>query len=386
MAKKCLFILDDYPTETTNGCVFARKLIIEMVKLGVDCSVIAPRIISLNNKNYRIPYHSIDDADGAGKIDVYRPWYLHLSSNRHMIKTSMNNHFHAAYHTITKENLKPDYVYGHFIYQCGITAAQIGEKLGIPSFCAVGENSNRLMANSEPYATGRKYGKWCNYLKKLSGIVSVSEYNYQLLRENGFISEEMKVLVAPNGIDRKNFHHIDKTEARKKLGLPEDKFIVAFTGAFSERKGFYRLCEALGNLDDVYSIFMGKGNHAPSCKNVLWYGSVPNNELKYYLCSADVFVLPTNGEGCCNAIIEALACGLPVVSSNLPFNDGVLSEENSIRIDVSDVAAISNAIELLRNDVDLRRTLAMGALISAENMSNSVRAFNISKYMGIIND
>lgn len=381
--KNILFILDDYPTETTNGCVFVRKLILEMLRQGVECTVIAPRIIGLQNRNDKAPYHSIDYADKNTKIDVYRPWYLHLSSSRYLMRTSMDNHLRAVWQTIRREHLQPDYVYGHFIYQCGITAARIGERMKIPSFCAVGENSKRLMADSEPYATGRRYGDWCRYLNKLSGIISVSEYNYQLICNNGFVTGEQAYLIAPNGVDNRNFHYIDRSDARKRLGLPQEKFIVAFTGAFSERKGFHRLCEALDKMDDVYSIFMGKGDSEPTCKNVLWCGSVPNNELKYYLCAADIFTLPTNGEGCCNAIIEALACGLPVVSSDLPFNDGVLTAQNSVRIDVTDIDAIRNAIEELKRNADKRRSLSQGAIISAESMSNSTRAANILNFMGI---
>ena len=386
MGSEILFILDDYPTKSTNGCVFVRRLILEMVKLGVNCTVIAPRIFLLSNLRSNFPYKSVDFADGNGKINVYRPYYFHLSSKRAFIKLSMRNHYRAVLRTIQRENLKPDYVYGHFIYQCGISSARIGQALKIPSFCAVGENSNRLTVNSQPYATGRKYGNWVKYLKHLSGIISVSEYNYKLLIESGFITKEKKVLIAPNGIDSKNFYPIDKSEARKKLRIPRDVFVVAFTGAFSERKGFFKLCEALENLDNVYSIFMGKGESAPNCKNVIWYGSVPNNELKLYLSAADIFVLPTNGEGCCNAIIEALACGLPVVSSNQPFNDGILDRNNSIRIDVSNVNEITEAILELKNNTEIRKNLSVGALNSAVSMSNTERAVNILKFMGIKND
>lgn len=386
MGKKILFILDDYPTRNTNGCVFARKLIVEMVDLGVDCTVISPRIFSPENVKKKFPYCSTDYTESGRKITVYRPWYLHLSSNRMVMKYSMNNHYQSVIRTINKEKLMPDYVYGHFIYQCGITAARVGLCKGIPAYCAVGENSNRLIKGSMPYSTGVDYCSWVDYLKYLSGIISVSEYNLELLYSGGFIEKGQRTLVAPNGIDHNNFYYIDKKEARSKLGIPQDCFIVAFTGAFSERKGFNRLCEALDSLDNVYSIFMGKGERGPTCHNVLWSGCVPNNELKTYLCSADIFVLPTDGEGCCNAIIEALACGLPVVSSDLPFNDGILNEKNSIRIDVTSVSAITYAIRRLQKSPELRKRLSVGAVNSAQNMSNKKRAKSILCFMGVEND
>ncbi len=63
-----------------------------------------------------------------------------------------------------------------------------------------------------------------------------------------------------------------------------------------------------------------------------------------YICASDVFVLPTTAEGCCNAIIEAMGCGLPIVSSDRAFNYDILNEENSILVDPESVDEIDNAI------------------------------------------
>ena len=142
--------------------------------------------------------------------------------------------------------------------------------------------------------------------------------------------------------------------------------------------------EAAHNVSLVYSMFMGKGHLSPGCDNILYCGSVPNDELHIYLNAADVFVLPTKGEGCCNAIVEALACGLPVISSDLPFNDDILNESNSIRVDVNSVYQIENAIKKLRDDSELYNTLKKGAVLSAEKLSINVRAENILRFMGLV--
>ena len=238
-----------------------------------------------------------------------------------------------------------------------------------------------MIKGSEPYATGLRYSNWKSVLSSLSGVISVSEYNKELLFENGFIDKDINVGVFPNGFDKNKFYLADKNSARKKLNLPLDKFIVAFTGTFKESKGVKELCEALNGLEDVCSLFMGKGDISPDCKNILFCGSVPNDELVWYLNSADVFVLPTKGEGCCNAIVEALACGLPVVSSNLPFNDDILDESNSIRIDVDSVDEIKDAIVSLKTDEKLINELHTGAVKSAEKLDVVTRADNILKFM-----
>jgi len=157
--------------------------------------------------------------------------------------------------------------------------------------------------------------------------------------------------------------------------------VVAFVGHFIERKGVTVLSNVLNQLDDVYSIFIGSGVEEPQCKNILFKGTVPHEKVHVYLNAADVFILPTSAEGCCNAIIEAMACGLPIVSSNQPFNDDILNIENSIRLDVKDVVAVRQAIVFLRDNPGVRNRMSKTALISAANLNIRQRAQNIIDFM-----
>lgn len=383
MAKQILFLLDWYPTPTNNGCVFAKHLICAIADMGYDCVVVAPRPISgaTFQKANQAAYKREEYTQQGSKIRIFMPHFLHLTSRKQTMGLSMNNHFRSVMQVIRREKLQPDVVYGHFIYQCGLTAARVGEKLGIPAYCACGENSLRLQKGSRPYATGLESHGWKEIIKKLAGIVCVSGNNEQLLRENGFIDADMPTAVFPNGVDQNKFRIMDKAACRKELGFPEDAFIVAYTGAFTANKGADRLNTALKSCEDVYAVFLGQGALEPDCDRILYKGRVANNDVAKYLNAADVFVLPTRGEGCCNAIVEALACGLPVISSDLPFNDDILNEGNSIRIDVDDVDQIREAILKLYRNPQLRRELAQGALKSAAALSIGIRAKRIVDFM-----
>ena len=383
MAKQICFLLDWYPTRTNNGCVFAKHLICAIADMGYECVVIAPRPIHKSNfqKANQVSYFREEKTAKGRKIRIYMPWYLHLTSRKQTMGISMDNHYRAVLRTIRKEGLKPDVVYGHFIYQCGLTAARIGEKLGIPSYCACGENSLRLEKGSMPYATGMKHHDWKTILEKLSGIVCVSGNNERLLRENGFISEAMRTGVFPNGVDEEKFHVVDRTTCRRQLGLSEDAFIVVYTGAFTANKGVDRLNMALKTCENVYAIFLGQGPLEPDCDRILYKGRVANDDVVKYLNAADIFVLPTRGEGCCNAIVEALSCGLPIISSDLAFNDDILNKENSLRIDVENVEQIRDSILRLYRDSELRKHLAEGAAKSAERLGIRSRARRILDFM-----
>ena len=375
--------MDWYPTQTNNGCVFAKHLICAIADMGFECVVVAPRAItpssfqSVNNA----PYYREELTGQGSRIRIYMPYFLHLTSRKQTMGLSMDNHFRSVMNVIRREKLKPDLVYGHFIYQCGLTAARVGEKLGIPSYCACGENSLRLQPGNKPYATGMAYHGWKRIISKLSGFVCVSSNNERLLRDNGIIDSTMKTGVFPNGVDDTKFRILDKAVCRKELGFPEDAFIVAYTGAFSSNKGVDRLSEAQKGCANVYSVFMGQGPLQPACDRILFCGRVANDQVAKYLNASDVFVLPTRGEGCCNAIVEALSCGLPVISSNLPFNDDILTAANSLRVDVESVEQLRESIMYLFNHPDFCRTLSDGAKESAQNLCVKTRAERILDFM-----
>ena len=96
---------------------------------------------------------------------------------------------------------------------------------------------------------------------------------------------------------------------------------------------------------------------------------------------ADIFVLPTLHEGCCNAIIEAMACGLPIVSSNLPFNWDVLNDNNSILINPMNIDEIAEAIRILKEDPVKRDAMSKASLETASNLTIDKRVDKIFSFI-----
>ena len=264
----------------------------------------------------------------------------------------------------------PDVVYGHFWGKayCGYGFAK---KHHIPLFVASGESSITQVSG---YSLHDK-----SFHDYVAGVICVSTKNKQESIKLGITSED-KCIVIPNAVNNKAFFLQDKIQCRKKWNFPLNAFIVAFVGWFNQRKGSRRLAEALNQIadDNVYSIFVGNGSEESDCKNILFKG---NENLCSLLNCADVFVLPTLQEGCCNAIIEAMACGLPVVSSNRPFNWDVLNDKNSIMVDSESIDEIAEAICRLKNDGTLRENMAKNATESARLLDIRVRAGKIISFM-----
>jgi len=368
-----------YPTESNPVHTFIDQLVCEIADSGIKCNVISPYSITerVVRNSTALPRERKRTTKNGNEINVYSPRYISLSRSVFGIRTSMltyRNFRSVAIKQYKKLNLQADAVYGHFIFPSGMCAIDLGEMLGVPSFLAYGESSPTSYMHIKKSMLQEK-------LKKLTGIISVSSENKRELIDMELLENGDRIGVFPNAIDEKKFYKIDRRNARLELGIDNDKFLIAFVGHFIERKGVTVLANALNQLEDVYSIFIGTGSEEPQCNNILFKGAVPHEMVHMYLNAADVFVLPTLAEGCCNAIIEAMACGLPIVSSNQPFNDDILNTENSIRLDVKDMEAVRNAIAFLRDNPGVRSKMSDAALLSASNLNIKQRAHNIIEYM-----
>lgn len=278
----------------------------------------------------------------------------------------------AAYTTIAQMADRPDVLYGHFL-PSGCQAGDIGEKLSIPSFCAFGESSLWSIEGRNPDSVRES-------LSKLSGIVSVSTKNKRVLIDNHLYREE-DIEVFPNGADHSIFSPKDKSASRRKIGFMEEAFIGVYTGAFNDDKGVLRVQEAAVKAGNVKMIYIGGGDEKPEGTNILFCGKLQHESIPDYLNAADFFILPTKAEGCCNAIVEAMACGLPIISADGAYNDDILSEAYSIRTNPDDITAMTEAIIFLRDHPDQRLSMATEAKKASMQFNIVDRAALIIDFM-----
>ena len=377
--KMKLLFIGMYPNKVSPyRNVFFQNLIFAMADIGVDCTVISPVPITKYRKRVAsIPYKTFDTTSSGSKIRVFYPRYISVSSvqiGKYNTETLSELFFEkSVMKTVKSLNEQFDAVYGHFVLYGGLAAIKVGNYLNIPSYFAYGECDFKT-------EVGNTYGiPSPDQIKGLRGVVSVSSKNTNELNELGFV-KGIPILTAPNSTDLSLFTAKNKEKCREKLGIPKDKFVVGFVGGFIERKGDKRLLAAVNELNDVYAAFAGRGDSKPIGEKVVFCQALEHDQVPILLNAVDVFCLPTLAEGSCNAIVEAMACGLPVISSNLPFNDDVLDESNSIRIDPMSIDQIKNAIEQLKED-GKRKELSTGAYKTAQNLSISARAERILHFI-----
>ncbi len=310
-------------------------------------------------------------------IKVLRQKYLSFS-DKNIFRFNTFTLTQLGYERAVKRALgsvdyRPDIIYGHFLYPDGAAAIHLGEKLKVPAFISVGESS---------FWSVRPIGfeKARQDYRKVTGIVAVSNLIKRSLISELKISEE-KIGVFPNGTDLSMFYPRDKSEMRKKYGLPQHKIIAAFVGHFDERKGPHRVLKAVESLENVGVIFLGTGKIKLDGRGVLFKGVLQHSHVPEILSAADMFVLPTLVEGSCNAIVEAMACGLPVITSKGEFNDDIVDDKVSIRVDPQSIPEIRAAVTMLSEDAEFRSRLSGNALKMAIKLDVNVRARKILDWM-----
>jgi len=179
-------------------------------------------------------------------------------------------------------------------------------------------------------------------LKRASRIFSVSDSLKRHAEKLGVASG--RTLVVGNGVDMARFHRVPRQAARDRLGLPGDAPILVSVGALVERKGIHRVMECLPALRQRFPglRYLVAGGASPEGdwgavlrqravelgveECVTFLGSVPPDELKSVLSAVDVFVLATRNEGWANVFLEAMACGLPVVTTDVGGNAEVVAD------------------------------------------------------------
>ena len=370
---KICFVVEGYPVPEDPFMPFIQQLVVEMARQGILCSIIAPQSLTRALKHH-VPIRPSywKDKQKDVEIDVYQPLYFSFSSklgklNRWLLYRACLN----SYKTIRNDC---EILYAHF-WHMGMVAATIDESK--PLFIACGESKISVL---EKYNEKDVIEK----LTRRDGVIYVGTKSRNESVSLG-LQKEQPYIIAPNGYDPEVFRLLDKNVCRNKLGWNEKDFIVIFVGSFTQRKGINRLCSALTELKkrgiDCKACFIGEGEILPNYSDTLYCGKVSHSRIAEYLNAADIFVLPTDNEGCCNAIIEALACGLPIISSNQSFNDDILNDYNSIRVNPHSIKDIADAIQELYQNIPQREKLQEGALKFSRQLTISERAKKIIRFI-----
>jgi glycosyltransferase involved in cell wall biosynthesis len=246
----------------------------------------------------------------------------------------------------------------HFGYPEGFAGSLLGRWLRMPMIVTLRGKEERQLR--EPVAAALRHA-----IRSATRVITVSEALKDVATSVGASAD--RVTVVGNGIDLEKFSPVPREEARSALRLPPDAKVMVSVGTLVERKGFHRVFDAMPELlirfPNLHYLVVGgggpEGDMSPRLRaqvaslgltdRVHFLGPYAPADLKIPLSAADVFVLATAYEGWANVFLEAMACGLPVVTTRVGGNAEVVAGEHLGRLfDLDDhqglVAALDDAL------------------------------------------
>ncbi|MBF8280578.1 MAG: hypothetical protein HW383_351 [Candidatus Magasanikbacteria bacterium] len=244
---------------------------------------------------------------------------------------------------------------------------------------------------SEKIGSIRKF-----FLKHCCGLVTISEALARRVRDLG--CDTKRVLVAPDAVDTIIFHPLNQKEARATLGLPDEQFLIVYTGHFYKWKGVYTLAEAGKFLPDSGILLVGgeKEDREPlneflqeqKITNVTLRGHEAHNRMPLYLAAADVLVLPNSAQETIGRestsplkLFEYATCQRPIVASDVSALREILNDETAEFFTADDAASLAAAVQKIKHDPARGREIAEKALTLSVDFSWKARARRILDFL-----
>jgi len=274
----------------------------------------------------------------------------------------------------------------------GWDVVQSHERTLVQDVYRAGEGSHRAYLD----ATGAPAGRRLHHAVTLAlerrvfartpQIVAISRRGSQEIAERHAVPAA-RLSVVYNGVDLERFHPRLRAEhrgaARKSAGIPPGAFTVLFAGSGFERKGLATAIRGLARLADKEArvIVLGRGDASSYqrlaaelgvAERLVWLGARPDIERWY--AAADALALPTRYEPFGNVHLEALASGLPVVTSLVAGGAEVVNDGCGAAIAPDDAGALAAALDKLRSRPGAELRDAARAAAEPYTFARQVRA------------
>lgn len=254
-------------------------------------------------------------------LEVRHPRYLMLPGvGMHFQPDSMARAARSSVAELISSGWQPDIVDAHYLYPDGVAAASLARSLGLPLvLTARGSDVNLIADLPGPRA------RILEACRQADAVVAVSAALRDRLLALGVAADKVSVL--RNGVDADLFQPADAAEARTRLGLPAEGVLLASVGNLLPVKGQALAIETLQHVPACRLVIVGEGPLRDTLEQqarrlgvadrVLFRPSMLQHELRYLYAASDLLLLTSQREGWPNVVLEAMACGTPVIATDV---------------------------------------------------------------------
>ena len=174
-----------------------------------------------------------------------------------------------------------------------------------------------------------------------------------------FKKYKSKIAVIPNYVDTKLFKPVTELKNR------EEKDVLLFVGRFNKQKNLENLVCALKGVDGVRLQLVGDGELKEGLEKIAlqkevdveFLGRKSHEQLPNYINYADTFVLPSLYEGNPKVLLEAMSCGVPVVTTCVEGIENIVKDRETAILAQTDIVSLRRNIKDLKDDVNLRNRI-----------------------------
>lgn len=335
--------------------------------VGVHIHTLSKKLVEEGHEVYVItyPHKEIKDIDG---IHVIGTKGLNIPGVRGLM--FKKNAKKALEELLEKEDI--DIIHGHYLFPAGAAAVEVGNAHNIKTYVTAHGSDMFELYKSQPLMRSTIR----NVLKGADGVFAVSNALRHEIIATGVVGIAAKTKISWNSVDIDKFSSKENDSFKREHKLT-DKPIVLFVGNLIKRKNVESLLEAkkIAN-SDYYLVIVGDGPlfkklrkkvEEENIRDVIFTGS--RNDVEDIIPSCDVLVLPSFSESFGLVLIEALACGKPVIGSNVGGITEIITDDVGLLVNPTKVSSIARAVDQMINDDNLRTILSMNARNRAKDFS-----------------
>lgn len=335
-----------WPAEPIAG-IYYRTQAQALLRLGVDLSIAAPTpyapwpmpLLRTRWRNYAEAPRLQQD----GQVRVFRPHYPNVPGQPSW--SQPDRLVASATWRARRRWAGAKLIHGHTAVT-GLAAWRVARRAGVPFVLTFHGGDMNIWPDQHP----ERLADLRAAAREAAAVVAVSSALAERIRAVTGVD----AFALPIGCDHRALANatLPKAEARRLLGLPQDRLIVLFVGFLLQTKGVREVADAILNLGDPFlGVFVGKGPLAgygvadgAAGPHLDYRGEQAHEDVIRFLCAADVLVLASHREGLPTVLVEAGSVGTPVIASPVGGIPELLADGRGTIMPEGSAHAIADAL------------------------------------------